>query len=73
MHDSVFTWVLRYLRLEQQLYELPPADMIRSVRMEADFWGLKDLFDILDANHGFGAHRGQRTPVPEQTWRAVHI
>ena len=50
MHDSVFTWVLRYLRLEQQLYELPPADMIRSVRMEADFWGLKDLFDILDAN-----------------------
>ena len=50
MHDSVFTWVLRYLRLEQQLYDLPPADMIRSVRMEADFWGLKDLVFILDAN-----------------------
>ena len=47
---SVFTWVLRYLRLEQQLYDLPPADMIRSVRMEADFWGLKDLVYILDAN-----------------------
>ena len=46
----VFTWVLRYLRLEQQLYDLPPADMIRSVRMEADFWGLKGLVDILDAS-----------------------
>jgi hypothetical protein len=47
---SVFTWVLRYLRLEQQLYDLPPTDMIRSVRMEADFWGLKGLVDILDAS-----------------------
>ena len=41
---SFFAWVLCYLRLEQQLYDLPPADMIRSVRMEADFWGLKDLY-----------------------------
>ena len=47
---SVFAWLLCYLRLEQQLYDLPPADMIRSVRMEADFWGLKGLVDILDAS-----------------------
>ena len=47
---SVFAWVLRYLRLEQQLYDLPPTDMIRSVRMEADFWGLEGLVDILDAS-----------------------
>ena len=46
----VFTWVLRYLRLDQQLYDIPPPDMIRSVQMEADFWGLKGLVDILDAS-----------------------
>ena len=45
-----FTWVHDYLLFECRLYDLPPADMIRSVRMEADFWGLKDLVDILDAN-----------------------
>ena len=44
---SLFKWVLRYLRLEQQLYDLPPTDMIRSVRMEADYWGLEDLVDQL--------------------------
>ena len=47
---SVFAWVLCYLRLEQQLYDIPPPDMIRSVQMEADFWGLKGLVDILDAS-----------------------
>ena len=45
-----FTWVHDYLLFECRLYDLPPTDMIRSVRMEADFWGLKDLVDILDAN-----------------------
>ena len=45
-----FTWVHDYLLFECRLYDLPPAEMIRSVRMEADFWGLKDLVDILDAN-----------------------
>ena len=45
-----FTWVHDYLLFECRLYDLPPADMIRSVRMEADFWGLKDLVYILDAN-----------------------
>jgi len=44
-----FTWVHDYLLFECRLYDLPPADMIRSVRMEADFWGLKDLVYILDA------------------------
>jgi len=47
---SVFAWLLCYLRLEQQLYDLPPTDIIRSVRMEANFWGLKGLVDILDAS-----------------------
>ena len=45
-----FTWVHDYLLFECRLYDLPPADMIRSVRMEADFWGLKGLVDILDAS-----------------------
>ena len=45
-----FTWVHDYLLFECRLYDLPPTDMIRSVRMEADFWGLKDLVYILDAN-----------------------
>ena len=45
-----FTWVHDYLLFECRLYDLPPTDMIRSVRMEADFWGLKGLVDILDAS-----------------------
>ena len=45
-----FTWVHDYLLFECRLYDLPPPDMIRSVRMEADFWGLKNLVDILEAS-----------------------
>ena len=36
-----FTWVHDYLLFECRLYDLPPADMIRSVRMEADFLGVE--------------------------------
>ena len=46
---TLFPWLLNYLRRGCQLGSFPPDDIISSVRLEAEYFGLVDMVAALDA------------------------